>query len=102
MVSQTETAALKKVGDNRNAPFTRELTHLYTSSTYVEESSASSSTARDAPIVQGTASPNTGALVTIVEDAADTSSRVALVSVIPGTGEVVWDEFEGELQCISA
>lgn len=96
-MSQTETAALKKVGDNRNAPFTRELTHLYTSSTYVEESSASSSTVRDAPVVPGTASPSTGALVTIVEDADDKRSRIALVSVIPGTGEVVWDEFEGEL-----
>lgn len=35
VVTQTETAALKKAGDNRNAPFTRELTHLYTAATYV-------------------------------------------------------------------
>ena len=30
---QTETAALKKAGDNRNAPFTRELAALYTRAT---------------------------------------------------------------------
>ena len=30
---QTETAALKKAGDNRNAPFTRELSALYTRAT---------------------------------------------------------------------
>lgn len=33
VISQMETAALKKVGDNRNTPFVRELTHLYTAAT---------------------------------------------------------------------
>ena len=33
IVGQTETAALKKAGQNRNAPFERELTHLYTAVT---------------------------------------------------------------------
>ena len=33
IVRQTETAALKKAGDNRNAPFTRELSALYTRAT---------------------------------------------------------------------
>ena len=33
IVQQTETAALKKAGDNRNAPFTRQLTALYTRAT---------------------------------------------------------------------
>ena len=33
IVRQTETAALKKAGDNRNAPFTRELAALYTRAT---------------------------------------------------------------------
>lgn len=38
VISQMETAALKKVGENRNAPFTRELTQLYTAATYVATS----------------------------------------------------------------
>ena len=33
IVRQTETAALKKAGDNRSAPFTRRLTALYTRAT---------------------------------------------------------------------
>lgn len=47
-------------------------------------------------MVPGTASSSTGALVTIVEEAGENEARIAIVSVIPGTGEVVWDEFEGE------
>jgi DNA mismatch repair protein MSH3 len=35
VVNQVETAALKKVSDNRNAPFDRRLTCLYTAATYV-------------------------------------------------------------------
>lgn len=35
VVNQAETAALKKVSENRNAPFDRKLTHLYTAATYV-------------------------------------------------------------------
>lgn len=34
VVNQVETAALKKVSDNRNAPFDRKLTCLYTAATY--------------------------------------------------------------------
>jgi DNA mismatch repair protein MSH3 len=33
VVNQTETAALKKIGDNRSGPFDRQLTHLYTAAT---------------------------------------------------------------------
>ena len=35
IVEQTETAALKKIGDSRNELFAREVTHLYTAATYV-------------------------------------------------------------------
>ena len=102
VISQMETAALKKVGDNRNAPFTRELTHLFTAATYVEDASlASSSNLLDEPIVPGTAPSPTNALVSLVEKGlggtvTDELVRIAIVSVVPGTGEVVWDEFEGE------
>ncbi|KAK4686072.1 DNA mismatch repair protein MSH3, partial [Tremellales sp. Uapishka_1] len=100
VVSQMETAALKKVGDNRNAPFTRELTHLYTAATYVEEPSLpSSSTLTDDPLLPGSAPPPTNALLAIVEMGlggltTDDRVRIGMVSVIPGTGDVVWDEFE--------
>lgn len=93
-----ETAALKKIGDNRNAPFVRELTNLYTAATYVEESSVSSSNLRDAPLLPGAAPPPTNALVALVETDAGDRSRIALVSVVPNTGDVVYDEFDGELE----
>ena len=36
-MKQTETAALKAAGENRGAPFTRELTAMYTKSTLIGE-----------------------------------------------------------------
>ncbi|KAL7423908.1 Mismatch repair protein msh3 [Cryptotrichosporon argae] len=96
VVSQMETAALKKVGDNRNTPFVRELTHLYTAATYVDEPSSSSSTMADEPLRPGSSLPPTGALLAILETTKtnDERVRIAIVSVVPGTGEVVWDEFD--------
>lgn len=37
VVKQTETAALKAAGDNKSAPFTRQLQSLYTKSTLIGE-----------------------------------------------------------------
>ena len=37
VVRQLETAAFKAAGDNRNAPFTRKLTNLYTKGTYIDD-----------------------------------------------------------------
>lgn len=37
IVQQTETAAIKAIGDNKNTPFMRKLTSLYTRSTLVGE-----------------------------------------------------------------
>lgn len=104
VITQTETAALKKIGDNRNAPFARKLTHLFTAATYVEDpslsssSSSSSSVRFDDPVVPGTAPPPTNALVAIVEQPVDRASddrvKVGLVCVVPGTGDITWDEFD--------
>ncbi|KIR32664.1 DNA mismatch repair protein MSH3 [Cryptococcus deuterogattii MMRL2647] len=100
VITQTETAALKKIGDNRNAPFTRKLTHLFTAATYVEDPSLSlSSPIRfDDPVIPGTTPPPTNALVAIVEqhidEASDDRIKVGLVCVVPGTGDITWDEFE--------
>jgi DNA mismatch repair protein MSH3 len=102
VISQTETAALKKVSDNRNAPFTRRLTHLFTAATYVEDAAlGSASTMLDDPVVPGSAPPPTNALVALVEIgmggmALDERVRIGLVSVVPETGDVVWDEFDGQ------
>lgn len=63
---------------------------------YVEESSVSSSNLQDGPFLPGAAPPPTNALVAIVEVDTGDRSRIALVSVIPNTGDVVYDEFDGE------
>jgi hypothetical protein len=60
----------------------------------------------DDPIVPGSTPPPTNALVAIVEMgmggmAFDDRARVGLVSVVPGTGDVVWDEFDGESDVVS-
>lgn len=61
----------------------------------------SSTNATDVPTLPGSAPPPTNALVAMVEQplggtAADERVKIGLVSVVPGTGEVVWDEFEGQ------
>jgi len=37
VVNQVETAALKAASDNKNTPFTRELTNLYTKATLIDQ-----------------------------------------------------------------
>ena len=61
-----------------------------------------SSNLADDPVVPGSAPPPTNALVAIVELpmgglATDDRVRIGLVSVVPPTGEVVWDEFDGKI-----
>ncbi|KAF8580675.1 hypothetical protein K439DRAFT_1356338 [Ramaria rubella] len=91
VISQIETAALKKVGDNRNTLFERKLTALYTPSTFVDD--------LDAPDDFGQATPP---LMVIVEDTRrnlDPSDKVlfGIVSIVPSTGDVVYDEFQDTL-----
>ncbi|GAA5863812.1 hypothetical protein JCM1840_005775 [Sporobolomyces johnsonii] len=93
VVRQQETAALKKASDNRSAPFTRALSALYTSATYVDELGVD-------PL--GAAGTSTATLMCLVEDkpkgkAGDAKVRLGMVAVMPSTGEVVYDEFEDGL-----
>ncbi|TFK72184.1 hypothetical protein BDN72DRAFT_836577 [Pluteus cervinus] len=87
IVRQIETAALKKIGDNRNAPFERKLTHLFTAATYVDDLDSVDSVDRYTPppfmcITEETKSTN-GADV-----------HFGMISICPSTGDVVWDDFE--------
>ncbi|KAE9400754.1 hypothetical protein BT96DRAFT_956745 [Gymnopus androsaceus JB14] len=89
IVNQVETAALKKAGENRNTPFERKLVHLYTAATYVD--------ALDSVDVLDTHVPPP--FLCIVEDkkASKNEVTIALISVCPSTGDVVYDEFEDTL-----
>mgnify|MGYP000855207507 CR=1 FL=1 len=92
VVRQVETAALKKVGQNRNAPFTRQLTNLYTKGTYVDETG-------ELDHKPSGASPAGGYLLCITESKAkgsgtDEKVDVGILAVQPATGDIIFDHFE--------
>ena len=95
VVRQLETAALKAAGDNRNTPFVRKLTNLYTKGTYIDDVEG-----QDASIGAPTGgAPATGYLVCITENNAkgwgtDEKVQIGLVAVQPATGDIIHDEFE--------
>lgn len=84
---QTETAALKKASEQRNAPFKRELTRLYTAATYMD----------DLDSVDDIAGSSAPPFLCIVEEStsgAGADVHVAMISISPSTGDVVWDTFD--------
>ena len=95
VVRQIETAALKAAGDNRNAPFIRKLTNLYTKGTYIDDVEGLEgvdSSACDA-------APATGYLVCLTENSykgwgTDEKVRIGILAVQPATGDVIYDDFE--------
>jgi DNA mismatch repair protein MSH3 len=96
VVRQLETAALKAVGDNKNTPFTRKLTNLYTKATYIDDIEAIEETG---PATTGSLSPATGFLLCMTEintkgNGNDEKVHVGMVAVQPATGDVVYDDFE--------
>ncbi|KAL8872213.1 MAG: hypothetical protein Q9174_002120 [Haloplaca sp. 1 TL-2023] len=95
VVRQIETAALKAVGDNRNAPFIRKLTNVYTKGTYIDDIEGLDDS-RSGP---SPSAPATGFLVCITESNAkgwgtDEKVRVGIVAVQPATGDVIHDDFD--------
>jgi DNA mismatch repair protein MSH3 len=96
VVRQTETAALKAAGDNRNAPFVRKLTNVYTKGTYIDDVEGLEGTT---PAASGGATPATGYLLCITETNAkgwgnDERVQVGIVAVQPATGDIIYDDFE--------
>ena len=95
VVRQLETAALKAAGDNRNAPFVRKLTNLYTKGTYVDDIEGLESSTDNS----GAGAQQTGYLLCITETNAngwgsDEKVQVGLVAVQPATGDIIYDDFE--------
>ncbi|KAJ5634094.1 hypothetical protein N7528_001936 [Penicillium herquei] len=94
VVRQLETAALKAAGDNRNAPFVRKLTNLYTKGTYIDDVEGLESVP-----AAGSSSPATGYMLCITETNVkghgnDERVNVGIVAVQPATGDVIYDDFE--------
>ena len=96
VVRQLETAALKAAGDNRNAPFVRKLTNLYTKGTYIDDVESLEGSVEGSG---GGGAPATGYLLCITENRSkgwgtDEKVHVGLVAVQPATGDVIYDDFE--------
>lgn len=94
VVRQLETAALKAAGDNRNTPFVRKLTNLYTKGTYIDEIEG-----LEAPSATSTTAPAAGYLLCITESNAkgwgtDEKVHVGILAVQPATGDIIYDDFE--------
>ena len=99
VVRQMETAALKAVGDNRNTPFTRKLTNLYTKGTYVDDVEGLMDGDREGSPGPTAQSPATGFLLCLTEENTkgygnDEKVNVGLLAVQPATGDVIYDDFE--------
>lgn len=89
-----ETAALKKAGDNRNAPFVRQLTNVYTKATYIDDTQG-----LDEPASGNEGAPSSGYILCLTETNAngwstDEKVHIGLVAVQPATGDIVYDDFE--------
>ncbi|XP_037385883.1 DNA mismatch repair protein Msh3 isoform X2 [Talpa occidentalis] len=101
VVKQTETAALKAIGDNKSSLFTRKLTALYTKSTLIGEDVN--------PLIKLDDSVNVDEIMTDtsnsyllcicenkerIKDKKKGDIFIGIVGVQPATGEVVFDSFQ--------
>uniref|UniRef100_A0A7N5JP88 DNA mismatch repair protein MSH3 n=1 Tax=Ailuropoda melanoleuca TaxID=9646 RepID=A0A7N5JP88_AILME len=101
VVKQTETAALKAVGDNRSSLFSRKLTALYTKSTLIGEDVNPLVKVDDAVNVDEIITDSsTSFLLCICENKENIKDKkkgnifIGIVGVQPATGEVVFDSFQ--------
>ncbi|XP_066129780.1 DNA mismatch repair protein Msh3 isoform X2 [Saccopteryx bilineata] len=101
VVKQTETAALKAIGENKSSLFSRKLTALYTKSTLIGEDVNPLAQLDDAiNIDEIMTDTSTSFLLCICEDKENVKDKkkgnifIGIVGVQPATGEVVFDGFQ--------
>lgn len=103
MVRQVETAALKSIGDNKSAPFTRELKQVYTKGTFLEEVDWMTAGETGGEGGPATGQPSTGILMGITEtirglnnsqNPSDEHVTISIVAINIATGEITYDEFK--------
>ncbi|KAL2779502.1 DNA mismatch repair protein Msh3 [Daubentonia madagascariensis] len=101
VVKQTETAALKAIGDNKSSLFSRKLTALYTKSTLIGEDVNPLIKLDDAINVDEIMTDtSTNYLLCICENKENVKDKkkgnifIGIVGVQPATGEVVFDSFQ--------
>ncbi|XP_060233754.1 DNA mismatch repair protein Msh3 isoform X1 [Meriones unguiculatus] len=101
VVKQTETAALKAIGDNKSSVFSRKLTALYTKSTLIGEDVNPVIRLHDCVnIDEVMADTSTNYLLCIYEEKENIKDKkkgnisIGIVGAQPATGEVVFDCFQ--------
>ncbi|XP_004678489.1 PREDICTED: DNA mismatch repair protein Msh3 [Condylura cristata] len=101
VVKQTETAALKAIGDNKSSLFTRKLTALYTKSTLIGEDVNPLIKLDDTINVDEIMTDtSTSYLMCICENKESIKDKkkgdifIGIMGVQPATGEVVFDSFQ--------
>ncbi|RXG51223.1 DNA mismatch repair protein Msh3 [Armadillidium vulgare] len=97
VVKQTETAALKAIGSNKTAPFSRELTALYTKATLIGEDVNSVGTEDLGDVSEQTTSSLMVLTETKPESDKDNKIGIVLVSIQPTTGDLIYDSFDDTL-----
>ncbi|XP_064107017.1 DNA mismatch repair protein Msh3-like [Macrobrachium nipponense] len=97
VVKQTETAAIKAAGSNKNAPFVRELSALYTRSTLIGEDVSPSGGVNEVTGDDMTENV-TNMLLVLKEDKSsvgkESMTSISIVAIQPSTGDIIYDTFE--------
>ncbi|TPX32162.1 hypothetical protein SmJEL517_g04677 [Synchytrium microbalum] len=90
IVKQVETAALKAVGNNKYAPFTREVTGIFTKGTFIDDIGGG-----DEDEAFGTAGRD-NYLMALSEETVGAEGRtlIGVMAVQVSTGDIVYDQFE--------
>lgn len=87
VVSQTETAALKAISNNKNGPFERNITAIYTKSTFIDEDIDPLTSNQ---VVLG------NYLLCIYETIEDKKTMISLVAIQTSTADIIYDTFEDD------
>ncbi|KAK7076395.1 Mismatch repair protein msh3, partial [Halocaridina rubra] len=98
VIKQTETAAIKAAGSNKNAPFVRELSALYTRSTLIGEDVNPSGSADDVSGGDEISESTTAMLLVLHEEKSPSGKEgamiISVVAIQPSTGDIIYDTFE--------
>ncbi|KAI9308314.1 DNA mismatch repair protein Msh3-like protein [Cunninghamella echinulata] len=91
VVRQVETAALKAVGNNKNAPFERKLQYLYSKGTFVDEMMM-------AELDELNASNSSNYLLCLMEQkrggsGPDEFVQIGIIAIQPSSGDIIYDDF---------
>ncbi|XP_041367946.1 DNA mismatch repair protein Msh3-like [Gigantopelta aegis] len=96
VVKQTETSALKAAGENRSAPFSRQLSALFTKSTLIgEDVDPLSGIVGEESVSDYGTRPNS--FLMCVFDSTNSKKdkqEIAIVAIDPGTGDLIYDCFD--------